>query len=72
MEIRTIELLNEIKSLILGKVNERWLTIKQVCQYSSVSESTVRRAIRKGTLKASNSTGKLLFKVSSVERWLNG
>tara|TARA_Y100001958_G_scaffold156515_1_gene149373 strand:+ start:957 stop:1175 length:219 start_codon:yes stop_codon:yes gene_type:complete len=72
MEIRTIELLNEIKSLILGKVNERWLTIKEVCQYSSVSESTVRRAIRKGTLKASNSTGKLLFKVSSVERWLNG
>ena len=72
MEIRTIELLNEIKSLILGKVNERWLTIKEVCQYSSVSESTVRRAIRKGTLKASNSTGKLLFKVSSVDRWLNG
>ena len=72
MEIRTIELLNEIKSLILGKVNERWLTIKEVCQYSSVSESTVRRAIRKGNLKASNSTGKLLFKVSSVDRWLNG
>ena len=72
MEIRTIELLNEIKSLILGKVNERWLTIKEVCQYSSVSESTVRRAIRKGILKASNSTGKLLFKVSSVDRWLNG
>ena len=72
MEIRTIELLNEIKSLILGKVNERWLTIKEVCQYSSVSESTVRRAIRKGALKASNSTGKLLFKVSSVDRWLNG
>ena len=71
MEIRTIELLNEIKSLILGKVNERWLTIKEVCQYSSLSESTVRRAIRKGTLKASNSTGKLLFKVSSVDRWLN-
>ena len=68
MEIRIVELLNEIKTLILGKVNERWLTIKEVCQYSSVSESTVRRAIRKGTLKASNSTGKLLFKVSSVDR----
>ena len=72
MEIRTIELLNEIKSLILGKINERWLTIKEVCQYSSVSESTVRRAIKKGVLKASSSTGKLLFKVSSVDRWLNG
>ena len=68
MEIRIVELLNEIKTLILGKVNKRWLTIKEVCQYSSVSESTVRRAIRKGTLKASNSTGKLLFKVSSVDR----
>ena len=30
MEIRIVELLNEIKTLILGKVNERWLTIREV------------------------------------------
>ena len=72
MEIRIVEMLNEIKTLILGKVNERWLTLKEVAEYTSVSESTIRRAIKKGVLKASHSTGKLLFKVSSVDRWLSG
>jgi len=72
MEIRLIELLNEIKTLILGKVNERWLTLKEVSDYTSISESTIRRAIVKGDLKSSKVTGRLLFKVSSVDRWLNG
>ena len=70
MEIRIVELLNEIKTLILGKVNERWLTLKEVSEYTSVSESTIRRAIKKGVLKASDKTGRLLFKVSDVDRWL--
>ena len=72
MEIRVMELLNEIKTLILGKVNERWLTLKEVSDYASVSENTIRRAIVKGNLKSSKVTGRLLFKVSSVDRWLNG
>ena len=70
MEIRIVELLNEIKTLILGKVNERWLTIREVAEYTSVSESTIRRAIKKGVLKTSDKTGRLLFKVSDVDRWL--
>ena len=70
MEIRIVELLNEIKTLILGKVNERWLTLREVAEYTSVSESTIRRAIKKGVLKASDKTGRLLFKVSDVDRWL--
>ena len=72
MEIRILELLNEIKNLIIGKVNERWLTLKEVSKYTSLSESTIRRDIQKGVLKSSNKTGRLLFKVSSVDRWLNG
>ncbi len=72
MEIRIIELLKEIKGLIQDKVSDRWLSIRDVCKYTSVSESTVRRAVKRGTLKASHSTGKLLFKVSDVDRWLNG
>ena len=72
MEIRLIELLNEMKTLILGKVNERWLTLKEVSDYAFISESTIRRAIVKGDLKSSKVTGRLLFKVSSVDRWLNG
>ena len=72
MEIRLIELLNELKTLIISKVNERWLTLKEVSDYASISESTIRRAIVKGDLKSSKVTGRLLFKVSSVDRWLNG
>ena len=72
MEIRTIELLNEIKGLIQDKVTDRWLCIREVCEYASISESTVRRAIKRGVLKASNQTGRLLFKVSNVDSWLNG
>ena len=60
----------EIRTLILGKVNERWLNLRDVSEYTSVSESTIRRAIKKGVLKASDKTGGLLFKVSDVDRWL--
>ena len=67
-----MELLNEIKELNDNKKAERWLCIKDVCRYTSMSDSTIRRAVKRGTLKASHSTGKLLFKVSSVDRWLSG
>jgi excisionase family DNA binding protein len=72
MELRAIELLNEIKGLIQNKVSDRWLSIREVCEYASISESTVRRAIKRGSLLASNQTGRLLFKVSNVDKWLNG
>ncbi len=72
MEIRIIEMLNEMKDMIEGKVSDKWLNIQDVCNYTSVSESTVRRAVKRGMLKASQSTGKLLFKVSSVDNWLKG
>ena len=63
MEIRLIELLNEIKTLILGKVNERWLTLKEVSDFASVSESTIRRAIVKGNLKSSTTKPTHLSKI---------
>ena len=72
MELDIIELLNEIKSLIQDRISNRWINIRGVTDYTSVSDSTIRRAVRKGSLKASTSTGKLLFKVSDVDRWLNG
>ena len=66
------ESLKEIKSLIQDKIANRWMDIKEVSALTSVSTSTIRRAVRKGVLKASTSTGKLLFKVSDVDKWLNG
>jgi excisionase family DNA binding protein len=72
MEIRIMEQLDEIKSLITGKSSERWLTIKDTCEYTSISESTIRRAVKRGTLKSSKGTGRLLFKQSNIDNWLKG
>ena len=70
MENGIIELLNEIKSLLTNRVESKWMSIKDVTSYVSISESTVRRAVKNGSLKASNATGKLLFKLSEVDNWL--
>ena len=68
---RLIELLQEIKSLITKKSKpDKWLDIAAASDYCSVSRSTLRRHISQGTLSASNETGKTLFKLSSLERWL--
>ncbi len=72
METRLLHTLNEIKSFIKNETNNRWLDIKKVTQMTSVSQSTIRRAVQKGELKASHTTGKLLFRVEEIERWLNG
>jgi excisionase family DNA binding protein len=71
MTNRVIELLNDIKVLIKDKTVDRWININEVSRYTSVSSSTIRRAVKRGKLKASQSTGKLLFKLSNVDRWLN-
>ena len=72
MDYEVIELLNDIKSLILGKEAKKWMNISEVSNYTSISSSTIRRAIKKGVLKVSRSTGKLLFKTEWVDKWLNG
>jgi len=66
MEHLLLEKLDKIKSIIAGKTNDKWLKIDEVCRYSSISDS----AIGRGTLKASTSTGRLLFKKSNVDKWL--
>jgi predicted DNA-binding transcriptional regulator AlpA len=73
MNIKTIELLKEIKSLIQDKVSNRWININEVSSMSSLSCSTIRRSVASGSLKCSKRLGKkLVFKISDVERWLNG
>ena len=63
-------MLEELKSLIITNHHNKWMNINEICNYTSVSESTIRRAVRRGTLKASTSTGRLLFKKSNVDKWL--
>jgi len=72
MELRVIELLKEIKSMLTGNTNDKWLDINQASEYCSVHPSTLRRNVANGSLKASDKLGKVLFKKSELESWLNG
>ena len=62
-------ILNEIKKLIQDSAPQ-WLSIKSCTQCSGLSESTIRRAIQAGTLKANKVGGKWLIKASWLERYL--
>ena len=46
------------------------MTIKDVCEYSTLSMSTVRRAFKTKELKYISSGGKYLFTKKSVDSWL--
>ena len=72
MQLNVLEELREIKALIRNKVNDRWMNLRELSIYTSLSDSTIRRAVQRGVLKASRKTGKLLFNIEDVKRWLNG
>lgn len=72
MEYKILEELKEIKSLITQNTTDKYLDMRKVLEYTSLSGSTIRRAINKGELRASKKTGKLLFNTNDVKRWLNG
>ena len=67
MEIRIMEMLIEMKKIMEGNISDKWMNMKDVCNYTSVSESTIRRAVKRGTLKSSKGTGRLLFKQSNID-----
>ena len=64
------EQLNRIENKLDGKYRNPYLSINQVSKLTSLSTSTIRRAIRKGQLKYSDRLGKLLFLESDVRKWL--
>ena len=64
--------LESIEDKLDGKVAKGWLDLKAACKYCSLSTSTIRRSIRSGQLKSSKVTGKLMFKVEWLDKWLNG
>ena len=61
-------ILNEIKKLVQDST-PRWMSIKEAVETSGLSDSTLRRAIISGQLKA-NKKGKWLIKDSWLERYL--
>ena len=67
-----IERLDNIQKQLDSKHINKYLSINQVSELTSVSSSTIRRAVNKGELKCSKKLGKLLFLESDVRKWLNG
>ena len=70
MEYQMKDVLDKLRDIVQEKSSNVWMDISDTVNYSSVSESTIRRAVRKGELKVSKTTGKLLFKTDWVDRWL--
>ena len=66
------EQLERIEKKLDDKFKNQFLSINEVSKLTSLSTSTIRRAINKGELKCSKKLGKLLFQESDVRRWLNG
>ena len=69
MEEIILQELKELRALIQKNV-PIWLSIKDSVEYSGLSESSIRRAIQSGTLKANKVGGKWLIKASWLERYL--
>jgi predicted DNA-binding transcriptional regulator AlpA len=66
------EQLTRIEKKIDGQFTDKYLDINQVSSLTSLSLSTLRRRVSLGELKCTRRLGKLLFKQSAVEDWLNG
>ena len=67
-----IERLDNIQKILDSKQTNKYLSIIQVADLTSLSTSTIRRAVVKGQLKCSKKLGKLLFQESDVRKWING
>ena len=66
------EQLDRIEKKVDGKYSRKFLDINHAAHMTSLSPQTLRRYAKKGELKCSRKSGKLLFKVEWVDRWLNG
>ena len=66
------EQLERIEKKLDGNFKNQFLSINEVSKLTSLSTSTIRRAVTKGELKCSKRLGKLLFLESDIRKWING
>ena len=66
------EQLERIEKKLDGSFKNQFLSINEVSNLTSLSASTIRRAVAKGELKCSKRLGKLLFQELDIRRWING
>jgi len=67
-----IERLDNIQKKLDSKQTNKYLSIIQVADLTSLSTSTIRRSVARDELKCSRRLGKLLFQESDVRKWING
>tara|TARA_A100001201_G_scaffold107280_1_gene91776 strand:- start:107 stop:352 length:246 start_codon:yes stop_codon:yes gene_type:complete len=65
-----VNLKNQVKQLIKLNNTDNWITLKDACKYTNLSQSTLFRAIKENKLKVSKVTGKLLFKKLWLDNFL--
>ena len=70
--IPLVERLERIESKLNEKQVPKLMTIKDIMSYASLSETTIRRHILRGTLKSFKDEGKKLFRRVDVDNWLEG
>ena len=70
--IPVIERLDRIEKIVKGNQVSKLMTIKDIMSYASLSETTIRRHIQRGTLKPFKDDGKKLFRRTDVNNWLKG
>jgi len=62
-----IDKLYQVEKMLEGK---RMMVIDDVCEYSRLSKSTVRRAVDSEELKHGKRKGRLIFRKQDVDNWL--
>ena len=67
-----LERLDRIESSMDKNQTPKLMTIKDLVQYSRLSEATIRRHIMRGSLKPFKEDGKKLFRKVDVDNWLQG
>ena len=65
------EKLEYIETILTGYQQDRFLNTRDVIQLTGLSDSTIRRNVRKGMLKCSKATGKMIFRESDIRNWLS-
>lgn len=61
---------NKVQELIKLNNTDDWMTLKDACKYTNLSQSTLFRVIKENKLKVSKVTGKLLFKKLWLDNFL--
>ena len=61
-----IDKLYQIEKMLDGKQVQRMMLINDVCEYSRLSKSTIRRGVISGTLKCGKRKGRLIFRMKTL------